>query len=94
MTQHFIIVTPEEREREHYDLYRHYNVQGELLYVGIAGSEEYRRKDHKRTSKWFSEVDESKSKVERITGWTAVLKAEREAIQKENPKYNKAGRKK
>lgn len=84
----------EYREKEVYSLYRHYNADGELLYVGIAGSEEYRRKDHKRTSKWFSEVDESKSRVEQITGWTSVLKAEREAIQSENPKYNKAGRKK
>ncbi len=37
-------------------LYRHFDAQGNLLYVGITNYEPKRRMEHKLSAKWFKEI--------------------------------------
>lgn len=67
-------------------LYRHFDGDGNLLYIGISLHAINRLLAHKEYAHWFSEI----ARIE-ITGYpdraTAAL-AERIAIGRENPKHN------
>lgn len=67
-------------------LYRHFDKNGALLYVGISLSWPVRTKTHAQTSRWFDQVD--KVEIERFPTREAALLAEREAIRAEKPKFN------
>ena len=67
-------------------LYRHFNSNGDLLYIGITNNVARRTKDHDRNSYWFSEV--ARIDLEHFESRDAVLAAETDAIGKELPKYN------
>lgn len=71
-------------------LYRNYDKNGLLLYVGIAEDESRRRKEHKSTSTWFKHT--ASITVEEHESRGAARLAEKEAIDRENPLHNKAGR--
>ena len=68
-------------------LYRHFNKNGTLLYIGISISFLSRFGQHKIQSPWFKEI--SFVTVEHFLSRTEVLKAEKDAIKTENPLYNK-----
>jgi excinuclease UvrABC nuclease subunit len=68
------------------DLYRHWDKDHVLLYVGISLSAMHRLRQHKETSKWFSEI--VSVTIERFETRTEAMAAERKAIKSENPKYN------
>lgn len=68
-------------------LYRHYAQDGSLLYVGISCKPITRLKQHEHDSSWAVEI--ARVEVSRFESREAALKAEREAIQKERPKFNK-----
>lgn len=70
-------------------LYRHYDGEGSLLYVGISVDPEARVKQHQATSPWWefvatSDVDWHLTEVD-------AAAAERRAIHEEAPIFNKAG---
>jgi predicted GIY-YIG superfamily endonuclease len=71
------------------DLYRHYDADGRLLYVGISLDAFSRLRQHNRDSKWAGQ------KVTMTTvpyqNRAAALAAEAEAIRTENPIYNVVG---
>ena len=67
-------------------LYRHYNAAGELLYVGISLSSFARLAQHRDHSAWFAEI--TRVEFEPFETKESVLEAERNAIQKEQPKFN------
>lgn len=67
-------------------LYRHFDADGSLLYVGISLSWPERTKAHAQKSRWFSHVAEVK--IERFPTRQEALDAEREAIRREHPKFN------
>lgn len=67
-------------------LYRWYDIDGQLLYIGISYDAVRRSYEHQRQSPWFREV--ARSEVEHFSTRTAALEAEREAITRECPKYN------
>lgn len=67
-------------------LYRLYDDSNELLYIGITKELQQRLKDHSCHKVWWSEV--SLVKVEEHSCRTVLSRAERKAIQNENPKYN------
>jgi len=69
----------------HY-LYRHWSDAGGLLYVGVTNNPGKRIKDHKRGSAWFEGV--GNITLEKFDSRPEVLRAEKDAIQKENPEYN------
>jgi len=67
-------------------LYRHYDEDGNLLYVGISANPFNRLVQHKYGSKWFNDV--VSIQIERHPSKFLALQAERIAIDRENPKYN------
>jgi hypothetical protein len=72
-------------------LYRHFDADGTLLYVGISLSTIHRLSEHAQCSHWFWRI----ARVE-ITPYAtrdAAAKAELIAIQHEHPLYNVTGKK-
>lgn len=67
-------------------LYRHFASDGSLLYIGISLSWPERTKAHAQKSRWFDLV--ARVEIENYPDRDAALKAEREAIQREKPKFN------
>lgn len=67
-------------------LYRHFNSDGELLYIGVALSPTYRLRQHLDVSHWAHQI--SQIEVCWFDNRPAALEAEREAIKKEKPLYN------
>jgi predicted GIY-YIG superfamily endonuclease len=67
-------------------VYRLWNAQKELLYVGISKSLMTRIDQHDKGKEWGAEIDEvtAKSYSSRDSARTAEI----QAIKKENPKYN------
>lgn len=69
-----------------FHLYRHFDEDGTLLYVGVSLNTVSRLIDHKRTAKWFSRL--ARVEVTRFPTREASLDAEREAIKRESPLFN------
>ena len=67
-------------------LYRHFGANGELLYIGVTNNVQRRVKDHIKKSDWFCVV--RNITMELFESREDALDAEKEAIIKENPKYN------
>lgn len=68
------------------DLYRHFDVDGNLLYVGISYSAFQRSKDHLRHSHWSEEI--RTITIEKFDTREDALNAERISIDTHAPKYN------
>lgn len=75
----------EEQERS-CALYRHFDSDGALLYVGISVHPTLRTYQHMHVSDWSDEI--ANITVERFDARSKALAAETEAIRVENPKYN------
>lgn len=67
-------------------LYRQYNKDGVLLYVGVSESVMTRLSQHSATSKWFRDV--TTVTVKHFRTRRAALRAETKAIAEEHPVYN------
>lgn len=72
-------------------LYRHFNADNQLLYVGISLSAIHRLSQHK-TSGWHDDI--AKVDIIHFNNRTEALDAEKEAIKEENPRFNIAHRSK
>jgi predicted GIY-YIG superfamily endonuclease len=72
----------------HQVLYRFFDNQDNLLYVGISNTWYQRFHDHERKAGWFSKV--AYSTFEWHDSRESVEAAELVAIRTENPKFNKA----
>jgi hypothetical protein len=68
-------------------LYRHFDNDGVLLYVGISLSAVRRLAQHRSQSPWFEEI--ATIRVEVYPSRAAALAAETRAIQTEAPRHNK-----
>ncbi len=68
------------------NLYRHFDKDGRLLYVGVSLSALSRLAQHRDASHWFQEI--ASVKIEVFEDRKAALAAERDAIVKENPLHN------
>ena len=68
-------------------LYRHFDADGRLLYVGISLSVVSRLAQHRESAKWFSRI--SKVTVESYETREDALDAENNAIARENPIFNR-----
>ncbi len=75
----------ENRSREH-TLYRLYDAEDELLYVGISFMPDHRFEQHRREKHWWVEVD--RRELETFPDRKSAEDAERKAIREENPVYN------
>lgn len=69
------------------DLYRHFNKDGDLLYVGISFRAIIRQSAHANAAPWWNEV--TTITVERLPNREKALVAEKAAVENENPRYNK-----
>jgi len=67
-------------------LYRFFDVDGGLLYVGIAGNPARRAHDHSKTKPWWTDV--ARSTMEHYTTREAAAAAEVAAIITERPLHN------
>lgn len=65
------------------ELYRHFDKDGRLLYVGIAISTTMRLSGHRATSHWFDQI--TRIEIERFPTRVAALAAEMLAIGSEKP---------
>lgn len=77
----------EEQIEDLQDLYRHFDKNDNLLYVGISASAIKRLIDHKSQSSWFNKT--TKVTIEKFENRGAVIEAENKAILSEHPIYNK-----
>ena len=68
-------------------LYRHFDKNGILLYIGISMNLFARLKAHQKQSHWFNLID--RIEIKHFETREEVLMAEKLAIQKERPLYNK-----
>lgn len=69
-------------------LYRYYNSEGDLLYVGMSLSSVVRLAQHQEKAPWFTEI--TRIDIEHYQSRTECARAERLAIRREQPRYNKA----
>lgn len=78
-------VAPRPRHDSH-DLYRHWSVAGDLLYVGRSLNAVRRLSQHRR-SPWYQEI--ATVTIDKFPSEEAVHEAEVRAIRTERPRYNK-----
>jgi predicted GIY-YIG superfamily endonuclease len=67
-------------------LYRHWDAEGNLLYVGVSSRISQRIKEHSKHSKWW--LDVASITLEHFETREDVIAAEINAIEKEKPKHN------
>jgi len=72
------------------NLYRHFDAEGNLLYVGISLNAINRLSQHKQASGWFDDI--ARVDIKTLPSRKEALDAETKAIQTEAPKYNKQKR--
>jgi len=69
-------------------LYRHYDGEGQLLYVGISLSAVARLSAHKSRSGWYQDI--ARVEIENYESREEAEAAEVEAIQEERPLHNRS----
>lgn len=67
-------------------LYRHFDADGALLYVGITNDPRRRLKQHKRTARWSEQI--ASVTVKWLADRDEAIAAERKAIAEERPLFN------
>ena len=72
-----------------YYLYRHFDKDGVLLYVGISISVIVRLSSHAASSLWFDNISKIEIEIEKFNTKKEALYFEKIAIAKENPLHNK-----
>jgi hypothetical protein len=72
--------------KEKTSLYRHFDVKGNLLYVGISRSILNRTSTHEKGARWWDHI--RSMKIEHYSTRELALEAEARAIVDENPEYN------
>jgi predicted GIY-YIG superfamily endonuclease len=79
--------TLSDKEPTTVDLYRFYNNDNELLYIGISLSAAQRASQHKKTQGWWRLV--ARMDVEHLDCSRSEIEAiERDAIKRERPRFN------
>lgn len=69
-------------------MYRMYDAEGELLYVGISVRPDKRVEQHARDKAWFRGGEVEAVEVEWFDSRLRALEAEAVTIWQENPRYN------
>ncbi|MBY6055360.1 hypothetical protein [Leisingera daeponensis] len=68
-------------------VYRHFDEDGELLYIGACTSYENRERKHRSSAEWFPQI--ARVEFEYFDSLREAFAAERSAIWFENPKHNR-----
>jgi predicted DNA-binding transcriptional regulator AlpA len=77
----------EQPKQQRHHLYRHFDIDGRLLYVGISLHAIGRLRSHRDKSEWFDKIAEVK--IEVFGSRDEALQAERIAVSNEKPAYNR-----
>lgn len=72
------------------DLYRHFDADGKLFYVGITANSKERQRNHVRNSTWSTDI--VRTTTERFPTRAAAMAAEANAIRDERPLHNRSWR--
>ena len=67
-------------------LYRHYNKDGDLLYVGISSKHLQRLAQHSNHAHWYDEI--TRIEIEHFEFKCDAVRAETKAIRTESPAHN------
>jgi excinuclease UvrABC nuclease subunit len=70
----------------HPPLYRHFDKDGNLLYVGVSLNAIERTISHRDKSHWYQDI--ARIEIEWLHSRSAAYYAEKKAIQSEHPRYN------
>jgi predicted GIY-YIG superfamily endonuclease len=70
-------------------VYRHFNKDDNLLYVGMSTDPQRRLKEHASRSHWYDEIANMTVSKRKYKSFMDALSAETKAIRTEKPKYNK-----
>ena len=70
-------------------VYRFFDAEDRLLYVGCTVNLQKRKQEHDRDKPWFSDV--ARTETVHFPTWAAARQAEAQAIQEERPVYNRMG---
>ena len=73
-------------EKELHQLYRHWDAEERLLYVGISLSAVGRLSQHRKTALWYERI--AKVTIENFNSREELEAAEKEAIKREKPLHN------
>ena len=71
---------------KHHELYRYFDAEDNLLYVGISASAVKRYGEHKKKKSWIFSVD--RIEIERYPNREYLLRIEEMIIREEKPKHN------
>lgn len=82
----------QQMSNDGYCLYRLFDHDSTLLYVGVTVNLQNRMRQHQRKQSWWIDVDESKTIVEMYDTPNLVSDAEQRAIETEAPCWNRSGR--
>jgi hypothetical protein len=80
---------PPRKPRVKTTLYRYYDKDWNLLYVGITSSAHGRGVQHSRTAPWW--LDVAYATIRHFGSRNTALAAELLAIRSEHPRFNRAG---
>ena len=69
------------------ELYKHYDANGDLLYVGITVSTIRRTREHIKRAEWYDQI--VRIEISRFISREDAIKAEEVAIHVEKPRFNK-----
>lgn len=69
-----------------HQLYRHFDADGRLLYVGISNNAAVRLDHHRTCSRWHDQI--ARIDIERFQNKKEAMIAEMKAIKEENPIFN------
>lgn len=72
-------------------VYRVFNPQGELLYIGLSVNPPHRFKAHRRHSAWWAQADLTRTTMVWYDTRPEAARAELEAIAREKPRFNIVG---
>jgi hypothetical protein len=83
-----LVMTAKEALDGGTELYRYFDADWNLLYVGISFSSLVRLAQHRSTDVWFQRV--TRIEIERFDRREEAEEAERKAIRRERPEFNSA----
>ena len=83
---HVVAPMPDPQKFARHTLYRFYDANEVLLYVGVTGLLPVRLGQHAESKVWFEDV--ATVRIEHFVDRAAVEEAERQAISNEAPRYN------
>jgi hypothetical protein len=71
---------------QYHELYRHYDADGMLLYIGASHDALDRLRGHRSSSGWYRLI--TKMTIERFPTLEDLVRAEKETVTREKPPYN------